>query len=138
MVQAISDVTMLSRATPNPDVIRMAETLASFLALTPGWDSYGARPVAQSVVSVAVQMLAQLLEPGVPVPNLFPTPDGGVQAEWHINQIDLEIEFISPGRLYLTFGDLRTGEAWDGELSADLKQLVRYVRRTMTPAQATV
>jgi hypothetical protein len=50
--------------------------------LQPGWlDGEGQAPTP-AVIRHAYATLADLLRRNVPRPRLYPTPDGGVQAEW--------------------------------------------------------
>jgi hypothetical protein len=65
--------------------------LARIAALENDWDSYGARPISGAVVALVEHLLEVSAQPKVPEPAVVPTPDGGVQLEWHIRGLDLEV-----------------------------------------------
>ena len=83
-----------SPAPPDPivNVIRQASELVH---LPPGWNSYGAKPVANEAVEAAIAFLIEAIPagPNVVAPAVVPTVRGGLQLEWHRQGVDLEIEF---------------------------------------------
>jgi hypothetical protein len=71
-------------------------------ALPPDWDSYGANTPTTSAVDTARQVLAAVrataaIDPGMRYLNTVPTPDGGIQFEWHVNGWSVEIEVTPTG-----------------------------------------
>ena len=48
-----------------------------------------------ALLDFADTWLRSIMEPSMPLPSIVPTNDG-VQAEWHCNGIDLEIEIQAP------------------------------------------
>jgi hypothetical protein len=108
--------------------------LMSFVNLEPNWNSYGARPVHESVARAASDLLRQLVRRTAPEPSVVPTSGGGVQFEWHTRNHDLEIELPSPGRLLAVFEDRASGEEWEREFSSDLGPLVTAISKiTQSP-----
>ena len=102
---------------PEPFWLRPTlEVLAELLALPRDWDSYGARPVAQAAVGAAVSLLRDVMPAAAPAPQVVPTSAGGVQLEWHLGGIDLEVSVRPSGEAFVLFDDLRTGEEWEGIL----------------------
>ena len=87
-------VRVSSPAPPDPivNVIRKASELVH---LPPGWNSYGAKPVANEAVEAAITFLVEAIptRPNVVAPAVVPTVRGGLQLEWHRRGVDLEIEF---------------------------------------------
>ena len=83
-----------SPAPPDPivNVIRQASELVQ---LPPGWNSYGAKPIANEAVKAAIAFLVEAIPaiPNVVAPAVVPTVRGGLQLEWHRQGVDLEIEF---------------------------------------------
>ncbi len=75
-----------------------------------GWDGHDGRPVDFDVADFAVQFLLQTLEPNGPAPLVVPTSYGGLQLEWHEQEIDLEIEVEAPNRIFVSFEDRESGE----------------------------
>jgi hypothetical protein len=63
------------------------------LDLAPGWlDDIGPPPSRKRLDLVGEWLEAQQRN-NVQQPRLFPTPEGGVEAEWRIGRLDLSIEF---------------------------------------------
>lgn len=83
-----------SPAPPDPivNVIRKASELVH---LPTGWNSYGAKPVANEAVEAAITFLVEAIPASrnVVAPAVVPTVRGGLQLEWHRRGVDLEIEF---------------------------------------------
>lgn len=76
---------------------RRAEVL---LRLPGGWDSYGASAVAPVAVDAAFRFLGRFMADDLPVPQLTPTPVGGVNVEWHLSGArDIEVEFHHDGEI---------------------------------------
>lgn len=68
------------------------DKLAHLRSLKPGWDSYGGKPISTESLSVADYILTT---PGQPVP----CSDGGVQIEWHVGGVDVEICIGPDGKI---------------------------------------
>jgi len=66
-----------------PSVLR--ERLDHFRELKPGWDSYGAQPIAPEAIDKAEALLRLVYaasDAGIEPPLIAPCADGGVQFEW--------------------------------------------------------
>jgi hypothetical protein len=105
----------------------VARTCASFVKLEPNWDSYGGRPVHESVAQAASDLLLQLSRASSPAPIAVPTARGGIQLEWHTPAVDLEIDIASAGRVSAVFENKTTGEEWERSFQSDLSQLVSAI-----------
>lgn len=146
MTASIAPIELLSfrglRKTESSSVIRAEATLtqqrpawldavarkcASFVELEDNWDSYGGRPVHESVAQAASDLLFQLVRPSAPAPTAVPTSRGGIQFEWHTPAVDLEIDLASPGRLSAVFENRTTGEEWEHQFQSDLTLLVKAI-----------
>ena len=97
--------------------------LAISLALPTNWDSYGARRVDLKAVASAGLALCLVMRSDTTPPTVVPTPEGGVQLEWHAQGIDLEIDFSPTGRRYISCVDRQNETEWEGEFSTDLERL---------------
>ncbi len=89
------------------------------------WISGGKQTRETALVSL-LEVLVEVLENCTPVPAVVPTWCGGVQVEWHRNNVDFEIEAAPNGSVeYFFSGPLeeREGNAWD-----DIGHLSKYVR----------
>ncbi len=75
--------------------LKVTARLAELERLAPGWDSDGGLPVRRRHANLASQFLGRLMGLGVvPVPDIVPLADGGVQLEWHTAQ-GRRIDFVS-------------------------------------------
>jgi hypothetical protein len=81
-------------------VTSMTRRLQSIETLTANWDGYGAHVIPGFVVQRAADWLAKLLERPVGIPSIVPTPDGGVQLEWHRSPGHLELLFLPDSVAY--------------------------------------
>jgi hypothetical protein len=86
------------------------------------WDGFDADPISEIAVITALRFLAYVWAEPLPLPDIIPVPHGGVQLEWHVSGIDLEVEFgeNNPVMVYATDD---TGLEIEGEL-ADLQEAV--------------
>jgi len=116
------------------------EDLEKLLELPPNWDSYGARPIQPAVFLRVVKLLAEILETRVPRPAIVPTPQGGIQLEWHRRDADLEI-LVQPGEVTEVYLEMGNGETWEGPLANSrwrLERFLDYVREQTLRARATI
>ncbi len=70
--------------------------LSELLSLGENWNGYGEKPIQENAVKKAIAVLDTVYQKG-PVPEVVPTPDGGVQLEWEKNGYEIEIEIPSVG-----------------------------------------
>lgn len=71
------------------DIVR--KKLQAFSQLPRGWDSYDGQPLKPDAGYFAFSVLCAVMTDKTPVPELVPTPDGGVQLEWHEGNRDIEL-----------------------------------------------
>ena len=70
-----------------------AERCMELLELAPGWlDGEGVPPTGE-LLELMGAWLDEYQQQDVQQPRLYPTPEGGVEAEWRIGRLDLSIEF---------------------------------------------
>lgn len=87
----------------------MPEVNSKFRAiglLEENWDSYGAGRISIELIKTAKQILRDLVLADTPEPAVVPTASGGIQIEWHANNINLEFEVLSPTHIEYFFEDL--------------------------------
>ena len=103
--------------------------MIELLELPPGWNSYNAKPIRKENVAFATTLLAGLMREDTPVPNIVPTAGGGVQFEWHVNGIDLEISIDAPNRFHFVAEEIgREGSLVEGTES-ELPVLSEWIAR---------
>jgi hypothetical protein len=125
---------------PNPKPVRrqpfrplwvsqVSETIRGFADKLPeNWNSYQAKRTDQATAQAAIELLVEIVQPNTPRPEVVPTAAGGVQVEWHIHGIDLEINVRSQEQLGVAFEDLASGEEWSRECNfSDLGVIAQVV-----------
>jgi hypothetical protein len=108
--------------------IEAISRVAVLLHLRPGWDSYDAPRIDRASIGKAIAFLMETLRENTPSPQVVPTPKGGVQIEWHIRGIDLEVE-ISPSTDAVFDFETSAGEEIEGVLPRDAALLTRLILR---------
>lgn len=98
--------------------------IGELLQLGPGWDSYGAPPVDPRCAVAALELANSTFLRDTPAPSVVPTSRGGLQFEWHMRGVDLEVEFLSATHVCGFFDDQITGTSWEKDLTFDLRSLV--------------
>lgn len=104
--------------------------ITSLLRLPAGWDSYGAKAPSWDAAMFAIVVLDSVMRPDTPAPSVVPTSGGGLQLEWHVNKMDLEIHVDGPYAGEFWWRDHVSGEEKAGEInSPDLQVLLAPVAR---------
>ena len=91
------------------------ENLACLPWGTAAWSSEDAKPLAPGAVIELLLLLQDFLPPDGPAPVISPTWDGGVQADWELGDLYLEIEIVPDGATRCCFVDERGEEAVEEE-----------------------
>ena len=73
--------------------MRKAERCMELLDLAPGWLDGEGRPPTRKLLDLVGEWLEEHQRKNGQQPRLYPTPEGGVEAEWRIGRLDLSIEF---------------------------------------------
>jgi hypothetical protein len=73
--------------------MRKAERCMELLDLAPGWLDDIGLPPSRKLLDLVGEWLGAHQRNNVQQPKLYPTPEGGVEAEWRIGRLDLSIEF---------------------------------------------
>ena len=92
------------------DYVQTVKKLIELLELPGGWNSYNAKPISKENVNFAVDLLARVMRVGTPAPTVVPKVRGGVQLEWHIRGLNIEIDISSPHEVSFFAEDIRTTE----------------------------
>ncbi len=104
----------------DPRRAQVAVRLAELAALREDWDGYGARRLDHDALRLADDVLEDMMQRLPLLPDIFPVPDGGVQLEWEVGPVELELELEPGGRSAIFIcQDRISGQRFDGELPAD-------------------
>jgi hypothetical protein len=105
---------------------RVKRRLRELMQLAAGWDSYGAPRVDPRIEPIAEDLIEWFAVDDMPAPDIFATTEGGIQIEWHIRGVNVEID-ISPDESTVYFHDIQSGDApWVRRLSpTDLRGVRR-------------
>ena len=74
------------------------------------WSSEDAKPLTPGAVIELLLLIQDFLPPDGPAPVISPTWDGGVQADWELGDLYLEIEVVPDGETRICFVDERSEE----------------------------
>jgi hypothetical protein len=124
-LDSIHDVSVLD----NPQELSSLDSrLDEIAAVADGWlDGDGTAP-DQSVIKRARRVLADLLiDFDVARPRLFPTPDGGVQAEWALDDRATTLTFEPDGSLYAMSLDVSSGAAEQPQIAEEAGMIARLL-----------
>lgn len=119
----------------------VGDKLNKLLSLPANWDSYGAERIDLQAAITTLQLLTRLMSEEIPLPDIVPVNNGGIQVEWHTQGIDIEIEIPSSGNIQYYFEDLSSNaepiendiERWGAISSPILQDFVeRLVVNRMT------
>ena len=120
-------------------VIPATDRLTHLSKLQQNWDSYGASPVSTQAITFAIQVMNEIMAERTPLPTIVPTADGGVQLEWHLAGIDLEVEVSSEGILSVLYEDAADQQPWEEEFAfipglkvRDLKERLQTITERAT------
>lgn|SRR5271165_841993 len=102
---------------------------ADIIALPDNWNGEGADRIDRDAINRALAVIDQLLDRNAPAPSVVPTPDSGVQIEWHRGRKDLEIEFGPNGRTEFYYFDEISREEHEGPVGPSFSFLKPYLER---------
>jgi hypothetical protein len=109
--------------------VEVVSKVVEFLNLPAGWDGYNAPAVRHDTGMFAIQVLAAVMRPRTPLPQIVPSSVGGIQFEWHERGIDLELHISAPLECEIWFEDLTGAIPPISEtLTSDLSKATEAVR----------
>jgi hypothetical protein len=124
----------LTYTTPNADLPRWAgpvlQSLSERWGSQVGWDSYQAEPTNPQLVVKLLNILSDLMRENSVPPQVTPLADGGVQAEWHHQEQDLEIVISAaedPAYYYFNRGTGAEEEAFLNPHYAHVQDLIGQI-----------
>jgi hypothetical protein len=115
----ITDTTHVELA-ESPELLGMRSRLAAMAELAPNWFESGSIAPPAALIAKATNALVELVEEhDLPVPHVYPIPDGGIQAEWDTVAHSVELRFSATQKTVLLLADPKA----EGESSEEVLQL---------------
>jgi hypothetical protein len=105
------------------------QSLSERWGVQPGWDSYSASPTSLQLVVKLLNILSALLQEDSPAPQITPLADGGVQAEWHQQEQDLEVVVPALENPTYYYFHGRTSEEEEAGLNANWARVQNLINR---------
>ncbi len=108
-------------------------TLQAFVKLpweNDNWSSDGQRTNPTAVVGL-IAILVRVGDDRMPPPYIIPAWNGGVQAEWHRNNVDLEID-VAPDGVAEFFFKSADGQEGEKNAWAHIDELTQYVQEVIS------
>lgn len=98
--------------------------------LPQNWDSRGAKRIDKNLLETIVKVLSEVMRASTPPPCMIPMSCGGVQLEWHMRGMDLEVEFRSSDDFDVFCEDHFDSTIWEGSFAIDdLVPLVEVIAK---------
>lgn len=124
-LDSIQDVSLVE----DPESLEALDSrIAELRELQHGWlDGDGVPPTPAALQQASI-VLAEQLTPDVPRPRVYPTPDGGVQAEWAMGGYEINLTIDPDGRGHALAVNLDSGESRDLE-NGDTKEIAQFLQQ---------
>jgi hypothetical protein len=127
-LDAIYDVDPADDAHPSETVQDIDRRLGELEELRRGWLDGEGEALAPDATRRAREILSELASADVPRPRLYPTPEGGVQAEWSIGRYEVSLTFLPDGDAEGLAVNGVSGES-DELPGTDVETIIRFVLR---------
>ncbi len=92
---------------------KVVRRLVELLDLPERWDGRDAKRVQTQTAFYASTFLGSVCSPSTAEPQIVPTIAGGLQIEWHKNNVDIELELAGPYSMHLFIEYLDGGRIID-------------------------
>jgi len=86
------------------------QRLGHICALPVAWDGYRGRPTRFDIAYFAFELLKRVCKASTPAPSIVPLPSGGLQVEWHQDDLDIELTIQTPNTVEVWIGHVGNGE----------------------------
>lgn len=103
--------------------------LERLLQLKSDWDGAGAKRVEAETARYSFGLLQYVWAVNGVAPFIAPTCYGGVQFEWHLSDMDLEIEIVRSHHIRVLLLDARDESEAFFECRHDLSELIRSIEK---------
>jgi hypothetical protein len=92
----------------------VVERFDELVALPPDWDHHGANAIDPRDLLSVFRFLRDVMQPNTPPPAVVPISGGGVQLEWHLGGLDVEVSVVDQGAAELYLYDIGADREWEG------------------------
>jgi hypothetical protein len=106
-----------------------ATAMLQMTRLPLGWDARNGCQIDRNTIQKALRWLATLLDSDTEKPSIVPTVTGGVQVEWHMGGVDIEIYFEPGEEPTVSVEDIGSRNEWDGDLYLNLARFRSFLPR---------
>jgi hypothetical protein len=104
------------------------EDLVAASTVDAGWLDDDGAATDPDVLQRTTALLDAIVLQGVPLPRVFPVPDGGMQAEWTLGDREISVTVEPGGSLYVIAVNVESGDAEDATLAEDdVAEVLRLV-----------
>lgn len=132
-LQRVDEVTVIELLDPMDPRVQ----LEKLKVLRDGWLDGDGSPLSLDLLARVGTWFDEHLSEDTPLPRLYPTPEGGVEAEWLIGRLDVSIEFDeAAGIVEWHAMDLDTGKADEKTIDFDDTEALDELGRLMTRVTA--
>lgn len=113
------------------EILEFYSRLVELMDLSHGWDSYSSQSIRRDAVLGAIHFASStfLSDESLPFPEVVPTLKGGIQFEWNLANLAIEIEFLSLARAEYLVEDFSASESWEDEVSTDFREVLNHLER---------
>lgn len=132
-LQRVDEVTLIELLDPKDPRVQ----LEKLKVLRDGWLDGDGSPLSLDLLARVGTWFDEHLSEDTPLPRLYPTPEGGVEAEWLIGRLDISIEFDeAAGIVEWHAMDLDTGKADEKTIGFDDTEALDELGRLMVRVTA--
>lgn len=115
-----------------PWLLPVVESLVERWGVNPGWNGYHAVPTNPYLAEQLLNVLVELMRDDFRPPQIAPLADGGVQAEWHHGNEDLEIVIAADNEPTYYYSNRASGEEEEASVrgnQARIPSLIEQLNR---------
>lgn len=132
-LQRLDEVTVIELLDPMDPRVQ----LEKLKVLQDGWLDGDGSPLSLDLLARVGTWFDEHLSEDTPLPRLYPTPEGGMEAEWLIGRLDISIEFDeAAGVVEWHAMDLDTGKADEKTVDFDDTEALAELGRLMARVTA--
>lgn len=114
---------------------QLKERFVELLQLPTGWDGYQGTSLSIDCFNFTQSVLNSLCRDEVPPPSMVPGGDGTLQLEWHLLDVDIELDVLGIYNVSAYMFDHKTNEELEIELAKDFTVVDSWIEKLATRNQ---